>query len=220
MLISCLCVTHERPEWMPWLLHQFEKQQGLGGVDTELIIIDSSKNPLDFESPNIRVLSSDCAGIAGKRNQALSAMNGQAFAWFDDDDWSAPHRLRRLVDATQEHLVQAAGSRTAKRYSVASGKCASYVSTYEPFIFNGALYDKRVALEKFNRSLVTGEDTDWHMCWLRTRPSYTVIGGADLTAWMCHGKNVSGSNSSVMFDEPNTIPFDEWELDFLEMMRA
>lgn len=217
MLVSCLCVTHERPEWMPWLLHQFHKQEGLRDVDTELVVIDSSKVPLAADSPSVRVISCDSAAIATKRNVALSAANGSYIAWFDDDDWSSPRRLARLLKARDcEDAPQIVGTVWGTRYDVVTGRSAPYFSLEEPVIFNSALYSAELARsQRFNARLMTGEDTDWNLRLLQKRPSWSVI-GQELHAWMCHGRNVSNRNSSTVFDLPSSIPFDAWEIDFLK----
>lgn len=216
MLISCLCVTHERPEWMPWLLHQFEKQIGLGYFDAELVIVDSSKTPCDYSSPSIRVISSSSPQIAPKRTTALAAAQGELIAWLDDDDWSNPSRLTRLLDAIDEGTLRraAAGGRHAYKVDQRTLRCSLYESTYEPMIFNGALYGRAAVPKDFHGE--TGEDTDWQMRFLQSRPSYAVVGGEPLTAWICHGRNISNSNQNCSFDLPPQVPFDDWERDFLK----
>lgn len=221
MLVSCLCVTHERPEWMPWLLHQFEKQEGLHGIDTELVVVDSSKVPLAVDSPSVRVISCDSSAIATKRNVALNAAQGQYVAWFDDDDWSSPRRLARLLATLEsKEPPQMVGTVWGTRFDVVTGRSAPYFSLEEPVIFNSALYSVALARStRFNARLMTGEDTDWQLRLLARRPSWHVL-GQELHAWMCHGRNVSNKNTSIAFDLPSAVPFDNWELKFLEKMHG
>ncbi len=220
MLISCLCVTHERPEWMPWLLHQFGKQ--LGRFETELLIVDSSKDPVLMPGhPGARVLHRpEFSGISVKRNIALQAACGNCVAWFDDDDWQHPERLRATSQMIGFKSMMVAGSIWSTRYDVRTGKTAPYFSLSEPVIFNSALYDAKLAKSvRFDERLQTGEDTRWNLRLLEQRPSYSVLGGDELHAWMVHGKNVSAVHRNVPFDLPSSIPFDAWEREFLEKMR-
>ncbi|MCB0201420.1 MAG: glycosyltransferase family 2 protein, partial [Anaerolineae bacterium] len=98
LLISCLCVTENRPAFMPWLLWCFDRQRW---PRRELVIVDSSAEPFTAgERDDVRVLSAPSGmGVAAKRNLALEAAQGDIITWFDDDDWQHPDRLTLLADA-------------------------------------------------------------------------------------------------------------------------
>ena len=90
MKISYLCVTHERPQFIPWLLWNFERQTW---PDKELIIVDSSETPAAVfarEHPDVRVVAAPGANVPAKRNIALAEAAGDAITWLDDDDWRHP----------------------------------------------------------------------------------------------------------------------------------
>jgi glycosyltransferase involved in cell wall biosynthesis len=223
--ISCLCVTHDRHEWFPWVMHQFVKQvgggqQGDGGWKAELIIVDSSTS-IGSDSPlrpdNCLYVRSAQPGIAGKRTEALALARGNFVTWFDDDDWQSPTKIDRCWDEIYGH--SAVGARHAYMYSIESGQASLYESTYEPIIFNSAVYRKNSVPQNFDSTKITGEDTEWCERWLKTRPSYVTL-GEPTHAWLCHGRNIVNKANSRFFEEPNPIPFDEWELGFLERMRA
>jgi len=211
-VISCLCVTHERHEFMPWVVHQFLKQHG----DRELIVVDSSAVPWVYEKRNIfnhvevsvRVVHAPKSpGISAKRTRALYEARGEYITWFDDDDWQSPEKC-----SMQNY--RAVGARHAYMFSVESGKCDLYESTYEPIIFNSAVYAKAYVPKHFDVSLITGEDTDWNTRWLASRPTFLTL-GTPMHAWLCHGKNITNKSNSRFFERENAIPFDEWELEFL-----
>ena len=46
MRMTCICVTHERPQFMAWLLYNFQKQSY---KDKELLIVDSAKRPFSSQ---------------------------------------------------------------------------------------------------------------------------------------------------------------------------
>ena len=214
-MISCLCVTHERPEFMPWLEHQFWKQVG-SCIDKELIIIDSSAVPYVGLGADVRVIHRpDLPGISAKRTLALKITRDEFITWFDDDDWQHPYKLKGALNLFRDiSNIDAVGSRTALMYSTLTGKCSYYESRYEPIIFNSAVYRKSEVPPTFNESLVTGEDTDWQMRFFETKPNFITLGEPQ-HAWLCHTKNVTNKSSSKFFERANTIPFDDWEREFL-----
>lgn len=213
-MISCLCVTHERPEFMPWVEHQFEKQTE--NQEAELIIVDSSQVPWVSESSAVFHVKE--SGISEKRTIALSLASGDAITWFDDDDWQHPEKLGQGAALSWRTRFEAIGARHAYMYSCATGRAALYESTYEPIIFNSAVYRKSSVPKSFDPNKITGEDTDWHERWLRTRPSYVTL-GQPMHAWLCHTRNITNKSSSRFFELGSPIPFDAWELDFIADMK-
>ncbi|MGC4067365.1 MAG: glycosyltransferase family A protein [Polyangiaceae bacterium] len=109
-LVSCLCVTERRAAFMPWLLWGFERQTY---EHRELVIVDSSPEPLSISRANVRVLAAPPgSNVPTKRNLALDAARGDYIAWFDDDDWQHPERLERLVESLREDHVIVGSSRS------------------------------------------------------------------------------------------------------------
>ena len=73
--VSCLCVTENRPAFVPWLLWNFNKQDH---PSRELVIVDSSREPLAPAS-DAGVTVVRCApgtSVARKRNLAVEAARG------------------------------------------------------------------------------------------------------------------------------------------------
>ena len=217
-MISCLCVTHERPEFMPWVEHQFRKQSATFRVDGELIIIDSSEKPWVPQSDDVIVIPSKHRGIAEKRTEALSWSSGDIITWFDDDDWQSPTKLGCAWLFSKRVRYDAVGSSHAEMYSCVQGLSSKYESRYEPLIFNSALYRKSAVPETFDASRITGEDTDWQMRFFARHPNFITL-GEPMHAWLCHGKNITNKANSRFFDRQSKVPFDAWELDFLKRMQ-
>lgn len=198
---------------MPWLEYQFLKQDTFAGA--ELIVVDSSAIP--WESAFATVIHVPrWPRISAKRNAALEFAHGEYVTWFDDDDWQSPFKLS-CIDDLEASNYGAAGSRMASMYSTLTGKCSNYESRYEPLIFNSAVYLKSAVPPTFNEALVTGEDTDWQLRFFETRPNFVTLGEPQ-HAWLCHTKNITNKSSSKFFTQPCTIPFDEWERDFLKRL--
>jgi len=230
-MISCLCVTHERREFMPWLEHQFLKQHrdatGLGqmwptnSAGAELIIVDSSAVPWESEFAIVHHAPA-MPGIAAKRTLALALSTRPFITWFDDDDWQSPVKClqaEKLWDPDEPMAgdLCAIGSRHAQMYSVVAQKCGLYESNYEPIIFNSSVYRKSAVPQSFSEHHVVGEDTEWHERWLRSRPTY-LTAGFSLHAWLCHGKNITNKANARFFENRCDVPFDDCERLYLKAM--
>lgn len=203
---------------MPWVTHQFDKQ---GRVDAELVIVETGSEFIHREGPRLTHKPFHQAGIAAKRTEAMRLARGEFITWFDDDDWQHPAKLEIAMRAMRQagSLLSATGARHAYMYSVESGRASLYESTYEPIIFNSAVYRKNSVPQNFDSTKITGEDTEWCERWLKMRPSYVTL-GEPTHAWLCHGRNIVNKANSRFFEQANPVPFDEWELEFLERMKA
>ena len=236
-MISCLCVTHERHDFMPWVEHQFLKQHGMKsmlGGRAELVIVDSSAAPWVSTLPFVRVIHAPaCPGISVKRKLAMHEALYDYVTWFDDDDWQSPRKCLMAesemydrffwfsttgVYASGDARVCAIGAGHAYMFSCASGLASLYESGHEPIIFNSGVYRRSSVPQTFDESKITGEDTDWQERWLLSRPTYLTV-GEPLHAWLCHDRNITNKSTSRFFDLPNPIPFDEWEIDFLRDLK-
>jgi hypothetical protein len=195
-LVTALCVTHERPEWMPWVTTQVIKQVNIAGL-TEMVMIDSSAKPRNL---SWRLWQVDKPSIAAKRNIALGQVTTPYFAWFDDDDWSHPERLKRgvrILEACPE--LVAVGPVFAYKIDAATLR-SDFYKTKEHIVFNGAVYrTEHWKRFEFNERLAVAEDTDWQMRGIRGE-SYGVVNKI-LCAWLCHGSNIANRADRVLFND-------------------
>lgn len=189
-LVTCLCVTHERPRWLPWVKMQSGKQT----LKEHLYYaLDSTGGapPLGTGLP---------VAIAPKRNMALQSVETPYFAWFDDDDWSHPERLERgvrLLEACPE--LVAAGPIHAYKIDARTLRSYQY-TTNEHIIFNGAVYRTDYWKKfRFDERLAVAEDTDWQMRGLRGQ-AYAVVNKV-LSSWLCHGANIANRADRIMFHD-------------------
>ena len=96
--VSCLCVTENRPAFMPWLLWGYDRQSW---ARRELVVVDSSAVPLEAAGrDDVRVIAAPPGtGVAAKRNLAVQEARGEILTWFDDDDWQHPDKVAWLAGA-------------------------------------------------------------------------------------------------------------------------
>lgn len=189
-LISCLCVTENRPEFMPWLLWNFRRQKY---ADKELVIVDSSDSPYKSRFKNIRVIHAPGLNIPAKRNLALQSANGELIAWMDDDDWYHPERLKTLAELITEE-TPIAGPKVAWFVNLFTLKAKSFVQR-RGVLFSGLLARKQEAASvMFPEHVDRGSDLDW-LEGLQAR--YRVAETWDVPSFfLCHDRN-AGNNVAV-----------------------
>lgn len=102
-LVSCVCLTRNRREWLPKAIACFQAQTY---ENRELVIISDGESVIDLvpqRDPRIRlmVLGWSHVVVGEKRNIGAEAARGNLIAHWDDDDYSAPGRLAHQVDVLQ-----------------------------------------------------------------------------------------------------------------------
>jgi hypothetical protein len=189
-LVTCLCVTHERHKWIPWVYAQVMKQT----CGTDGRVFDSSAVPHQLSNRPC-----DPIAIAPKRNIALASVTSPYFAWFDDDDWSHPERLERCVELL-EACPQLVAAGPVDAYKIdARTLAAQPYTTNEHLIFNGAVFrTSHWQRFSFAERLAVGEDTDWMMRGLRGQ-AYGVVNKI-LSAWLCHTRNIANRADRILFE--------------------
>lgn len=94
-LISCVMPTADRRALIPRAIRHFQRQDHPA---RELVILDDGNDPIGDlvpADPRIRYQASARRLVLGaKRNALCEAARGSLIVHWDDDDWSAPHRLR------------------------------------------------------------------------------------------------------------------------------
>src|SRR5689334_3695599 len=132
-LISCLCVTERRQEFMPWLLWCYDRQSW---PRRELLILDSSPRPFQVAGQeDVRVITvPEGTNVPHKRNLALRHASGEFVAWFDDDDWQHPDRLTLLMAALRGGALWA-GMSSAWFVDLATRRCQFYTGYNRHLVF-------------------------------------------------------------------------------------
>lgn len=118
-LVSCICLTRNRREWLPKAIDCFEQQTY---SQRELVIVWDGEPVADLvpSADNIRLVEYQQKDykIGQKRNFANGHASGEIIAHWDDDDWSAPTRIedqvKRLVESDKSvfgyHIVEFEGA--------------------------------------------------------------------------------------------------------------
>lgn len=201
--ITCLAVTC-RPNWQPWLLHQFNKQTY---ENKRLVVFDDALSPQTWPS-HVTVIR-ERLGSLGEKRQALLNTVTTPFCWMDDDDWHPQCRLD-VAAALLPH-VDMVGARDGLFTDVALHKTRR-IETLDPVVFNGAVFDEGCRLSKF-QPLHRGEDTAWMQLVIKDA---RICSTPEMQhAWLCHDANVTGKRGSMSFDGPRFTRFDSWELEML-----
>lgn len=101
-LITCLCLTRNRRQWLPLAIKYFRAQTY---PNKELLIIADGESVRDLAvGDDIRLIEIESGRKIGeKRNFGCANALGEFVSHWDDDDYSAPGRLadqvRRLQDS-------------------------------------------------------------------------------------------------------------------------
>jgi hypothetical protein len=204
-LVSCLCVTEDRPAFMPWLLWGFDRQTWPA---KELVIVDSSAMPFSLPGrDDVRVLSaSRGARVASKRNLALAAATGAVVAWFDDDDWQHPLRLETSV-AMLHDGAPCAGPRASWMLEVQSNRVWRFPGFDDLMLFNGSAFLTEAARSvMFDPTLRRASDTLW-LEQLRRSGCMEGWRALELTTffWLVHGLNLSVSARRITLRKALTL---------------
>ena len=199
-LVSCLCVTEDRPAFLPWLLWNYRKQDHQA---RELVIVDSSGEPptVPDESAVTVVRCPPRTSVARKRNLAVEAARGALITWFDDDDWQHPRKLSILAAALGDDEVLA-GPRRSWFIDLQRDRARPH-ETQRSVLFNG-LAVRRAALDgvRFDEQRARAADTAWLTSVRRhTRCTERVVPEV-LSCWLCHTENISNPATRYVFSHP------------------
>lgn len=197
MKISCLTVTHNRPEFMPWLLWNFDKQSHR---DKELVVVDSSETAVSFPGrDDIQVIHTPGANVPQKRNIALQQAGGEAVSWFDDDDWKHPDFLKLLINLKTAENKPVAGQRYAWFVDIGSLRANSFRQRYG-VLFAGMLLDTELARSiPFAETELAGSDITWRDEILKNPYAETFEA---YCFFLCHTKNLGNLATVHRFTEP------------------
>ena len=193
VLFSCLCVTEDRPAFLPWLLWNFEKQTH---PHCELVVVDSSVEPIKELLPGHVTYhrAEHGASVGAKRNIAVDLCQGEAFTWMDDDDWQHPDKCAALT-AALEQGHDMVGSSSAFFLDLFSLKTSRYSGKV---IFNSLGVRADVARKiRFPEHVRKGSDTKWMKKLIDAGVRTRSLDRADLFFWLCHGTNISNPSNQT-----------------------
>jgi glycosyltransferase involved in cell wall biosynthesis len=112
-LVTCLCVTRDRPEWLRHAVQYFLNQDF---SSAELLILTDADCPIERHDdiPRIRVINylERPASLGTKRNIGCGLALGKYIAIWDDDDYHGPHRIKSQLNLLTRSQVAVTAYRT------------------------------------------------------------------------------------------------------------
>ena len=112
ILVSAICPTFSRPVY---LLHAVKLFLAQTWKNAELIVLDDSPATLQPDLsrfPNVRHVKLDGRiSIGAKHTMGHHLAQGEAFVYWDDDDWYSPLRLVRQLDPIVRGIAKIVGFR-------------------------------------------------------------------------------------------------------------
>jgi glycosyltransferase involved in cell wall biosynthesis len=212
--VSCVMPTQaSRAQFVPQAIWYFLRQDY---ADRELIVLDDPEGTLvDLVPDDERICYvrlSEPLPLGAKRNMACAAARGDVIVHWDDDDWSAPHRISAQVAALERSATDACGCVDLLHYALEDGEAWLYRHRPEgwPWLAGCSLAYRRSAWESCAfPALPVGEDSAWVR---QLEPSAVhALGAQDLLVAVVHG----GNSGSKYFPDPR------WERrDFDEVLRT
>lgn len=194
--ISVLCVTHERPEFMPWLLWNYGR---LANKETELVIVDSSEEPFARKQKGVRVIAAPGANVPEKRNMAMDAAKGELITWLDDDDWRHPDSLKILAQLIDED-VPLAGGRRAWFMDLQTTAVRRFTERRR-LLFACLLVKADMARAyRFDETKERGSDVDWYYRLTDAQPFRFT--SEPMSIFLCHDRNIGNTAEKQRFNRP------------------
>lgn len=223
-LISCLCVTHEKPKMLERVINCFYNQSY---QNKQLIIVYEDFDTLTHEfiinqyfENNIKVIMIDSSKkkipLGELRNTSIYEADGEYVCQWDDDDWFDPDRL-----ATQMLFIQQSG----KPACILSRWIVFDALTSKAYLSNQRLWEgsilcrKDLMLEKLYPALHKGEDSSVVEHLYQNEKLYIVDDMPELYIYISHGNNTwEQRHFDQIFQFSTELP-SEYSLEIQEILR-
>ncbi len=160
--ISAIMPTADRRRFVPAAIAQFLAQDR---TDAELVILDDGvDNIADLipGDPRIRYFREERRRILGdKRNRLCELARGNVIVHWDDDDWNAPHRLDRQLEAMEASGADMVGLDRIAFLADDGARAWDYRwGGHQRWVYGASMAYRRVFWERRRFPAVrTGEDT-------------------------------------------------------------
>ena len=194
-LVSCLCVTRQRVAMLHRAVECFRQQTY---TPRELIVLFEADDPAtrqylasigEASDPAMSIRGVEASVVPKKltlgalRNLAVSASRGHYIAQWDDDDWHAPQRLAKQIEALRSAGKQAC---VLLRWTLFDELTKmAYISAMR--YWEGSLVAERRGLSVYP-ALKKGEDTP-NIKQLAARSQLHTLDRPDLYCYIHHGTN-------------------------------
>ncbi|MEM7155286.1 MAG: glycosyltransferase [Myxococcota bacterium] len=210
-LVSCIMPTKDRRPYVAGAIEYFLRQDY---PNRELIILDSGEDAvadLVPEHPMIHYVRCEVGLCLGsKRNLACERARGELISHWDDDDWSAPWRLRVQVQQLLADDADMCGLASMLYYD-AQTKAAwryEYPKGDRPWVGGCTmLYRRDLWLSQRFEDLHSGEDN--RFVWRDPAPRIAIPEDGSFHVALVHGGNASPKHTNTVRWRP--IPIERIE---------
>ncbi len=207
MLISCILPTYNRRRFLPQAIRCFLAQDY---AEKELVIVDDGADSvadLVPDDPRIRYFRHEARQAVGaKRNFACREARGDVLVHWDDDDWSAPWRLRYQVEQLLEAKADICGLNRVLFYAPEEQKAWEYIYPHgqRPWVYGASLCYTRAFLQAHPfPEIRVGEDT--RFVWADARSKVHALADSRFLVALIHGGNTSPKRTADPRYQPRPI---------------
>jgi glycosyltransferase involved in cell wall biosynthesis len=192
-LISCILPTFNRRGFLPHAIQYFFRQDY---ANKELLVVDDGGDPVGDlipQHPQVRYLRlPQKITLGAKLNLCCAETRGPIIAQWDDDDWYAPDRLSRQMEALQRTGTQVCGISDLLYYDITRGTGHRYVYPNEarPWVLGASLFFRRELWEA-NRFADVDIGMDALFVWAAPPQAVLALPQPRFAVHLIHGTNVS-----------------------------
>jgi glycosyltransferase involved in cell wall biosynthesis len=194
--VSCIMPTADRRRFVPQAIRCFQEQNY---ANKELLILDDGDDsvadlvPSDSQIRYVRRNQKQALGA--KRNECIKVSQGDLIMHWDDDDWSARHRIGYQVEALLAKEAELCGLRQMLFHNLNSGDTwlYDYPATRRRWLAGGSLlYTRKYWQRTPFRALQIGEDNYF----VSQQSSFPFVALPDYQFYvaMIHSANTSAKN--------------------------
>jgi glycosyltransferase involved in cell wall biosynthesis len=192
-VVTCIMPTANRRRFVPHALECFGRQDY---PHLELVILDDGGDEvadLMPADPRVRYVRLACRQQIGvKRNTACELALGDVIVHWDDDDWSAPHRVSAQVEALAANGADVCGLSRLYFYEPATDRAWEYRYPIDgrPWVYGATLcYTKAFWRRNPFPEIRVGEDT--RFVWSNRPARIRVLDDCGLFVATIHSANTS-----------------------------
>lgn len=199
--------TADRRSFVPDAIRYFLAQDY---PEKELVIVDDGADSvadLVRDDPRIRYFRNERRQPVGaKRNFACRAARGEVLVHWDDDDWSAPWRLRYQVEQLQAAGADICGLNRIWFYAPDEKRAWEYVypSRQKPWVYGASLCYTREFWQRHPfPEIRLGEDT--RFVWADAKARVHPLADSRFLVALIHGQNTSRKRTADSRYQPRDI---------------
>jgi hypothetical protein len=207
MLVSCILPTYNRRRFVPQAIRCFLAQDY---GERELIIVDDGTDAIgDLLPPDnrIRYFRQDPRQPVGrKRNAACQHARGDIIVHWDDDDWSAPWRVRYQVEQLRGANADVTGLDHIFFYAPADNRAweYSYPPGQRPWVYGASLcYTRAFWNDHPFPEISVGEDN--RFVWNAARARVHRASDARFLVALVHDGNTSRKHTADRRYQPRAV---------------